>query len=307
MNHPENMICHYTSVEALIQMVANNDTFEMQASHIASFEDIDEGRPLEDDTLKVLIGHANHFDQVNSIYPPIAGEITNHIQVLRTKQIQREIYILSFSRKVDFLPMWRLYASGGSGLCIVFDGVALAKKVADLGGNMTLIDYTKDYWTAFKDTRRNFLDIASHGSFLKSSSFYNEQAATREHILRWFENEANGIQSLSDRYSTRIKNEAFAFEEEVRAVFQQPAIKDLEVIFRGGTRAPIARLKVCFTAEEVPTIIKKVVMAPGLDALSPSATERIKSLISTFKSHSLIFKDIEFEQSAIPFYSSYGR
>jgi Protein of unknown function (DUF2971) len=306
MSFPQNPVCHYTSVDALLQMTFA-DELVIEASHIASFEDISEGNVVRNEAADRLITIASQIDQSNETGGEFAQKMKTMALQMQTTQIQREAYVLSLSEAVDSLPMWRLYGAGGAGVCLVFDTEILQNQVKKWVGTLQPVDYTDFYKSDLGSLIGAMFEDVHMLPFFKNSKYYDPSRATSEHIIGWLRSEGEHIQMLVNNKSLFCKNKAFEFEREIRAVFVAPEHSDLRVVFRGGTRAPIARLRLPIHKDLIDGILTKVILAPGLDALSLVSRQRVEALVTTFKNRKPIFKNVNFEPSAIPFYSNYGR
>jgi Protein of unknown function (DUF2971) len=300
-------VCHYTTAEAFGQIVSLQG-LTIEASHIASFEDTSEGNLVANEVV-------NRFLQLLSQIPESIPldlsaawtQLETYRESLSIAQIQREAYVLSLSSAIDSLPMWRLYGSNGTGVCLVFDTVVLNGLVAQWGAQLRPIDYHRYYE---QDLRSSITAIMQNGvpySFLSGAPFHDASRNTIEHLIGWMQMNIDNIQNRVNHHSLYVKSKAFEFEQEVRAVFQPPKKDGLEIVFRGGSRVPVARLRLPISVEAARPLLKRVILAPGLGALSSTSKLRMGALYSTFKSKFEVLKDVAFEQSAIPFYSSYGR
>jgi hypothetical protein len=191
MTPPTQLVCHYTTVDALLKMTSE-DALTLEASHIASFEDIAEGQGIDNDVLDNLVEFATRFDKENELCPPIYGVVKDHIDTLKSKLLQKENYVLSFSEAVDFLPMWRLYASGGSGVCLVFNSAHLSNLIEREGGIYRKVDYGPSVF-ASRPSSGFFWDQSTSGHYLKSNSQYDENAATRDKIIAEFKSNSTYV------------------------------------------------------------------------------------------------------------------
>jgi Protein of unknown function (DUF2971) len=306
MPFPSSPVCHYTSVDALLQMTFANELV-IEASHIASFEDISEGNAVRNEAADRLIHIASSIDQSNETGGEFTRQMQSIAEQMRVTQIQREAYVLSLSEAIDSLPMWRLYASGGAGVCLVFDSEVLMKQVHEWSGTIQPIDYSDAYKADIGSLISAMFEDVGMLPFFKGSRYYDEGRATPEGIVGWLRSEAEHIQKMVNHHSLYCKNKSFEFEHEIRAVFTAPNPSDPRVVFRGGTRAPIARLRLPIHESLIDGVLTKIILAPGLDALSLVSRQRVEALIATFKNRKPIFKNVKFEPSTIPFYSSYGR
>jgi Protein of unknown function (DUF2971) len=307
MRFPANPVCHYTSVDALLQMTIT-EKLVIEASHIASFEDISEGNVVINTASDRLVAIAAEIDRTNGTRREFELQMKLHAESMRKSQIEREAYVLSLSEAVDSLPMWRLYAAGGAGICLVFDTEKLQELVTkQWEGDFQPIDYSGLHKREVKSLEDAVFEDWRLGPYLKCSPHYDPDRATSATILKWLECRADQFQQLVNRRSLFCKSNGFEFEREIRAVFDAPSSADSRIVFRGGTRAPIARLRLSISEDMVGDVLKRIILAPGLDALSPVSQQRVNALVKTFKSRKKSFKNVEFESSAIPFYSSYGR
>ncbi|MCH5308035.1 MAG: DUF2971 domain-containing protein [Prevotella sp.] len=142
-------ICHYTTVEAFQEMLKNislkdgEPCLTFWASSIHAMNDpsefvygykllrdsilpaIEKELRIQSDSLKlsqlwkyrVKTGNSDEWDKqlVDSIYE-------NH----------NSPFIISFSRKKDFLPMWTTYSNKGRGICLCFDNNKYAIKYGEV-------------------------------------------------------------------------------------------------------------------------------------------------------------------------------
>lgn len=111
-------LCHYTTTEALLQMI-----------HRPTKDELEEigGNVNESAYGYYLTFHATDAYMMNDKmeHKLILEEMSDVIKQYDTKFRYETMscgkpYIVSFCKERDYLPMWQIYAKGGNGVCLVF-------------------------------------------------------------------------------------------------------------------------------------------------------------------------------------------
>lgn len=188
----EDILYHYTSVEALFNILNNTykDYIKLRASYFMNMNDPND-----------CIYFINELSQL------IAADETE------IKQIQKRIkqgmnkagvpYFISLSSEEDSLPMWRMYAENGHGIAIGFDSAKIEQAVRDyqrigdkkqkaLANNYFCRLYDCKYWNR-EEIQHNFLEKYK-------DSIYSMKRETCE-------------------LSYSIKNPSYDYENEYRVIF----------------------------------------------------------------------------------------
>lgn len=124
-----NMLCHYTTIEALFSIIE-----QMKIVY-----DIDESGQKNEHWVLPLrathIGFLNDSTEGN-LLPCALAEMNVSQKAVKSAVLQNgKQYVLSFSKKKDDLNMWRSYSDDGYGVMLGFDRDGLEKHVNELYKN----------------------------------------------------------------------------------------------------------------------------------------------------------------------------
>ena len=220
---------HYTTIEKFQKMLENsisNDdkihNFKFWASSIYAMND-----PME-----FVLG----FDMLcDTILPQLEKEIRikddryklsklwkyyeNKSKRLWEKETLGKLYethqvpfIVSFSKKKDFLPMWTTYANNGNGICLGFSNNDYHVELKGDDANVDIIHYLhaqKVNYLGFDDDIKNTLKRI----YTKYYQEYNK--ADRKHLLGYMMNAFATFSVVSAPYH---KHKAYSYEEEERLI-----------------------------------------------------------------------------------------
>ena len=292
------IIYHYTSVDSLLGMLSNstfdNPQFTFWASHCLFLNDLEERRKGEklclqllpsveeelsipvDERISTYIDDDKFQKMMSSSLKDLESEIMNHVS----------IYVISFSKKRDFLPMWNLYSQNGNGIALGFDRVPMREDLTTLSFAIPYCTYNADIHDLKNEIKSIYLEckITEVGAIdiLKRKGLNEKQlkVASCAMTLAW----------LFNTVAVKIKSDFFSYEEEARIITQE----NRTVKFRNSKGNIIPYMEIPISAK----YLKEIIIGPTQDY------ERIIIPISKFlKSKGIDPSSILIEKSKAPFRS----
>ncbi len=131
-------VCHYTSIESFQNMIANishqgdEHFLTFWATSAYALNDPSEFMHgyelLKDSVLPAIereIGVREKALKLSHVWKNVAGKIsaadgTDNL-ISRIYENHENPFIISFSKQIDFLPMWNAYSNKGNGVCLCFN------------------------------------------------------------------------------------------------------------------------------------------------------------------------------------------
>ena len=267
----EQMVYHYTSIESFQKMIegiiqdGKDYYLTFWATSIYAMNDPSEfmyGYKLLKDIvlpdIEEKIGIKETSLQLSEILKIIEKDITTKdgadYLIERIYDNHESPFIVSFSKKKDFLPMWNAYSDRGKGVCLCFnnseylfkDGQPIIlnklhamdvtyKKIDEVSSN-TIKNLYIDYYQTYK-------------------GIPDETQRTKKMI--------DYLISLIVVFSAYLKNEAYQYEQEVRLVEFKKNDKDIHYrIGKNGLLKPYIEVKVNLK------YLEKVIVGPCADSES---------------------------------------
>lgn len=188
-------------------------------------------------------------------------------------------FIISFSKRKDFLPMWNAYSNKGKGVCLCFNNKEYIIKTSD-GANIDVeilhklhaMDVT---YGEIDDDVKNVVAKLYEEYYLKYKNISDIQQRTQMML--------NYLVALVVSFSAYLKNEAYQYEQEVRLVEYKEDRKDVHYrIDKNGQLKPYIEVKVnlkyleeiivgpCTDSESVIRELKNQLRRYGIKDISPS-------------------------------------
>ena len=222
-------ICHYTSLSGLNGIICKEGIkfFATRFSHLND--------SLEYNWAK------------ERLQPEITQELCDEFKLIYDKDMDAYPYVLCFSKDVDSLPLWQIYADNGVGFCLVFD-----RERIRLNGIHTNPDVVMDVaYTDVDNLSNTFRKVAQR--------YMTEYGGNNSHDLL-------DVCAL-------IKRRDFTYENEVRYLLSKHGIqhyngKNLtenedydDVKFRGSRYGLIPYLEIMFPKD----CLKKIIVGYAYD------------------------------------------
>lgn len=290
MQYKNSMLCHYTTIEALCNMLSNIHNTENHgicidfwASNIFAMNDIEEIMYGYDVLFELLptVEKELHIDnkfKVSRIWDNYNKKTKGEWNTILKESLHSKAvsaYIISLTRKINSLDMWRTYTNNGEGVCIVFSKselrgvnelkpceVSYGKISDDSAEHKSLVDfYTEYYKDILKVTNNDKIIFDTKLSFL-----FNRTIAIAAYI----------------------KRSEFEYEQEERIVSWNKLNNN--IYFRTtnhGNTIPYIKIPIPIRS------IKKIILGPCIDGLKMKFT-----LEMILKSKNV---NIEIEESNIPY------
>jgi len=105
---------HYTTIESLVEGIIpkdNDDKLTFWATHCDYMNDPQEMKA----DFERLDNDYSHITAIGNLYAALVDEKNE-----KGRKID-DIFLLSFSEKKDFLPMWSMYGKNGNGIVLEFE------------------------------------------------------------------------------------------------------------------------------------------------------------------------------------------
>lgn len=244
----ENIIYHYTSLDALISILNPNENQDIcfWVTHAEFMNDPAEYRYA----LSLLKPSLEKYERANFLESKMSEKVSN-IGASLLKFAPGEPFLFSFSELSDDLSMWRSYGADGSGISIGLDKEILETRRYDGNCDFLKCSYSRTeniadlsvFWRDFYEALPNFIENGSIDG---------------DHFFSLFK-------FLS--HSFRLKNKAYSSELEWRFC-KYVFTEDINYRIRNGLVIPFAKL---FFPKN---IIKEIIIGPSAKAdLSKKAIE----------------------------------
>ena len=266
---PENLIFHYTSLDAAIGIIENQ---ELWLSNISFLNDTNE-----------LLCARNVLTNLEKLWPELS-EIPRFLDLVKITLPAFEMnavnspFITSFCENGDLLGQWRGYGNGVSiafdaeNTAISFEGAFLKKVIYDVNTQAHILK-------RILVTANKYLSSLVGKDDLQEE-LVNALLLVRAHILN---------------LAIKMKNSAFQEEREWRVVFTRrfgmDASEDPPLMFRQRGRGVVPFIKLRPKSGRLP--IRGVTISPSAD---PSLTLAIRALLDKHK-----YNDAFVRSSDIPF------
>ena len=222
-------ICHYTSLSGLKGIICE-DGIKLFATRFSHLND-----GLEYNWTK------------DKLQPEITQKLCDEFDLTYDKDMDAYPYVLCFSKDVDSLVLWQVYADNGAGFCLVFD-----REQIRLNGIHTNPDVVMD--VEYSD-----IDNLSYTFHKVAQGYMSEYGSNSSHDLL-------DVCAL-------IKRQEFSYENEVRYLVPKHSIGHFynenlsenedhyNVKFREGKYGLIPHLEIIFTKK----CLKKIIVGYAYD------------------------------------------
>jgi len=286
----DDVIYHYTDANGLLGIVKGNHLWATHANYQNDASELVNGREIFKEVCQQLVGTLTNPDQKIIIQ--------NLLKMLEPAPV---IYLCCFSKEGDQLSQWRGYADRGTGYSIGFDARNLVSRL-DLVGTPFYVIYGKEIQT----------QVAT--AVVQVSLDFLFANLTDEDIRQNVGSVMSLMGALTLHQSTRLKNEGFLEEKEVRYIVRADSSDanagNSEILFRArnGLLVPYQLLKPQKTTRAKPLSdnlspqpeglfpIREIITGPCLDA--DRAVASVKMLLDK---HGYQTDVIEIKKSKIPF------
>lgn len=277
----ENLVCHYTSLDALRNIMGKE--LCLWATHYSHLNDPSEHIWAEQYVIESI---KKEYDFQHDSFLDIKG------------WFGKEPYILSLSRKMDDRNMWRLYCNDGKGVCLVLDE-----------------DILKDYCRQLTyDNPENLFCIVENVEYSTKEDIGKAIEKCKANIN--FDIVTEEQESLWMRMVPFIKNADYDIEAEVRCAILRET-KCISIPYDETTKGP-GKLSFCMNNSnrkyrmrgedlvpyielKLPTkILKRIIL--GYRVKEKEANEYITNIIQYSGSK---YKDLKTEKSNL--FSSYNQ
>ena len=245
------LLYHYTSMDAVCGGMLTKDGISFRLTHYAYLNDrseFDLGRDLFRTRLK---GSAREYVQYMGDEPR---------------------YILSLSRKKDFLPMWSMYGKNGNGLML---GLKAEKVYQQTGGVLFDCLYCDENFNLDKDEDEEYIKASLNVYYTIKEKIGCVEIAT-QHLHK----KLNELVPL-------VKSNYFSYEEEVRLAL---SADNYSVSYRSIGNMLIPYISILLPKD----FLRKIMIGPTLE------TQRAKESIRMYLD-SMGYKHVKLEISKAPY------
>ena len=243
---------HYTSFETLFAILDNfrrNGTLIMRASNVYNVNDPSEMEKGYD----VLKKHIRHYEDEKDI-----PESLRLSEVFDNEQYEKACkedylngkdkdlisigiipYIMCFTMRRDFLPMWSLYGAKGKGVCIKMDASDLMKQPNVIKGFIT------------------YSDRYTEGGFWQSLSYmYNMYKRDFSRKVVTIGEKTRELATICIAVAPFVKHKDYQYEKEFRIVSYTPPIDNDVIIL------PLRKIKPYIEIPLSIESIKEIIIGP---------------------------------------------
>ena len=239
-------VYHYTSVDAFEKMLRDMKSKESNeltfwASNIHYMNDPDEMSFLYDELIKLLpelekdLGIKempfSFFMSLGKSHPSVSIDLLKDIKDNVFNKIFKSAFAVSFTKNEDYLPMWALYGGSGSGLCLEFNYDALKQYFSDKERYAYTTDLLEMHY--FIREIEVWPQIAAFYKYYHDQLVLNEEGKDPLSLCRSF------IARVLLEMSPSIKNEAYAYEKEVRLFYKIILPGDADDIMAQAKKEPL--------------------------------------------------------------------
>lgn len=289
------LVCHYTFIESFQKMIEkiSQDGEEyfltFWATSIYALNDPSEFlhgyKLLKDSVLPEIekeLGITEQNLTLSHIWDKVIGEKTS---IDKLDYMIRHIYdshetpfIVSFSKKIDFLPMWNAYSDRGKGVCLCFNNEEYLVKdnEPDILHKLHAMDVT--YGKIDDDIRKVFKKLYKD-YYLQYKEIPNAQQQIQIML--------NYLIALIVVFSAYHKHEAYAYEDESRLVQYKHDNKDIN--YRLGMKG---QLKPYIEVKVKLEYLEKIIVGPCADS---------ELVIRELKNQLRQYNITDIEPSRVPF------
>lgn len=290
------LMYHYTTVDSLLGMTQQTSIqkpfITLWATHLTCLNDPEEkkfGKKIIDESLEELEKNLS-IDEKHRISTSIK-EIEKFNELLKTiddVEINSpnyiSIYVTSFSKAKDELPMWSMYAKNGNGISLGFDREGMKKEMTKPSFAIPQLYYGtpngKDWNEYLKATY-----LECYTSSLTFVDKHNHELPEKYQNMMVA---AMTYEWLINIIPCRLKNEAYFYEKEIRITSQE----DREVKYRTSKGFIIPYIEIPINIKH----LKEIIIGPTLD--KERITLPLKKLLS---SKGIDIKNINIYCSKIPY------
>ena len=208
---------------------------------------------------------------------PNEGEILKKFLYWKGKKVKHEInvpyvFFKCFTKQVDYLPMWEMYADHAGGCCIVLD----LNKMHKLS-NKPIPLYQICYLT---NQKGHYILEQDKNTHLSNFKDINENLDTLKNIIANISSSGEFISTLNKLLGDIMyffKDSSYSFEQEMRIIYTyDSATKDFKYT---NNRYPLL-----FVYPDFPVFIKEIILAPKFINASlkiPFLQEQIEKMCKT--------------------------
>jgi hypothetical protein len=233
-------IYHYTSLDSFEKIVTSK---KIRASNILYLNDSQEMREAIEMMLRFLDNIDNDDSPqkilalIREIQKRLSSELFNDYIEGSVADLQKEIFVCSFSNKPDMLSQWRGYCPESQGICVCFGyTLEIQEFINSQGFSLVRCEYAKE-----RETPKCLIDFIN-GIIAKYDSFspHTKIASRIDAVLKGFE-----LDFL--QLASRVKNSAFVEEDEWRLVSGPLSPNDPNISYRPGKSmmVPYLEIKLC--------------------------------------------------------------
>lgn len=225
-------VYHYTSLETLFAILGNyrkkedKESLVFRASNIFRVNDPSEMKPGYGIVKKFLCHYEEEMKipqelRLSEVYKNKIYEdkcIDDYYSTIRrnTIEVGSVPYVISFSCKRDYLPMWSMYANQGKGICLKFDVYEIINNWIEDPLEIGFVSYDgKSGFKSLNDIIPFYYDVC-----LKSW-IRNEEKPT-------IEDKISELSTLCFSVSPFIKYKDYKYEKEFRMVYSKHYGIDIE-------------------------------------------------------------------------------
>lgn len=290
------LMYHYTTVDSLLGMTQHTSTqnpfITLWATHLTCLNDPEEkkfGKKIIDESLEELENNLS-IDEKYRItnlmkeqekFSKLQKSIDN-IEINSPNYVS--IYVTSFSKAKDELPMWSIYAKKGNGISLGFDRESMKKEMTTPSFAIPQLIYGTPNGTNWNEYLKSTYLECHNGSLTFVKSKCPELSEKYQNIMV----AAMTYAWLINIIPCRLKNEAYFYEKEIRITTQE----DREVKFRTSNGFIIPYIEIPINIKH----LKEIIIGPTLDK------ERISlPLKKLLASKGIDIKNINIYCSQIPY------
>lgn len=284
----EQMVYHYTSIEAFQKMIENishdgeNHFLTFWATSIYAMNDPSEFlqgyKLLKESVIPDIEREMNITDKtlrLSYIWRKVIGRTSSgedkDYMIRHIYDTHENPFIISFSKRKDFLPMWNAYSNRGKGVCLCFNNKGYVIKTNDRANidvdffhKLHAMDVT--YGKIDNDVK-NVATSLYKEYYLK----YKDISDLQQRIQMML----NYLITLIVTFSAYHKHEAYEYEEESRLVKFRDGEKEVHYrIGHKGQLIPYIEVKVKLE------YLEKIIVGPCAD--SESIIRELKHQLSKY-------------------------
>lgn len=268
------MVYHYTSIESFQKMLESitrdgDDYFLIfWATSIYAMNDpldfLQGYKLLKDSVIPDIEREINITDKtlrLSYIWKKVIGKLPSRedkdYMIRHIYDNHKNPFIISFSKKKDFLPMWNAYSDRGRGVCLCFNNMEYVIKTNDRANiDVELLYKLHAMDVSYGEIDDDLKNVATRlykKYYLKYKDISDLQQRTQIML--------NYLVALIVSFSAYLKNEAYQYEQEVRLVKFKKDEKDVHYrIGKNGQLKPYIEVKVNLR------YLEKIIVGPCTDS-----------------------------------------